>query len=146
VPTVSGNPSQTLIGLRLAIGLGSWLTPRLAGRLFGLDARENPQLPYVARLFGARDVALAAGLALSEGEPRAFWLRVGLACDVADSLAGAIAGVRGYLGPFSAALVTGTALGAAGLGYAALAAEDEPASGAGGPGPGSGPPPPAAGA
>jgi hypothetical protein len=123
---VRADPKQTLIGLRLAIGTSSWLTPRIAGKLFGLDARANPQLPYVARLFGARDVALAAGLLLSEGEPHSVWLRVGVACDVADALAGLAAGTRGDLGPVSAALVTGTALGAAALGMASLRGETSP--------------------
>ena len=118
-----GNPIQVLAALRAAIGLGSWLTTRVSGRLFGLDARRNPQLPYVARLFGARDVALAAGLLLSGDEARGLWLRAGFACDLADSAAGLAAGVRGELGPFSAALVTGVALGAAALGQAALAAD-----------------------
>ena len=118
------DPSQTLVGLRLAVGLGSWLTPRVGGRLFGLDPSGNPQLPYVGRLFGARDVALAAGLLLSEGEARSLWLRMGIACDVADSAAGVAAGRSGYLGPFSATLVTATALGAAALGLAALRAHD----------------------
>jgi hypothetical protein len=117
-------PLQALAGLRAAIGLGAWLVPRVAGRLFGLDARDNPQSPYLARLFGARDVALGAGAVLSEGEARALWLRTGVACDVADAVAGVAAGGRGYLGPVSAALVTGTAVGAAALGVAALRAED----------------------
>lgn len=46
---------QGLIGARTAIGGGSWLAPRLTGRLFGLDPDANPQAPYLARLFGARD-------------------------------------------------------------------------------------------
>jgi hypothetical protein len=117
-------PLQALAGLRAAIGLGAWLVPRVAGRLFGLDARDNPQSPYLARLFGARDVALGAGAVLTEGEARTLWLRTGVACDVADAVAGLAAGGRGYLGPVSAALVTGTAVGAAALGVAALRAED----------------------
>ena len=117
-------PLQALAGLRAAIGLGAWLVPRAAGRLFGLDARDNPQSPYIARLFGARDVALGAGALLSEGEARALWLRAGVACDAADAAAGLAAGGRGYLGAVSAALVTGTAVGAAALGLAALRAED----------------------
>ena len=40
----------------MAIGTGSWVAPRLSGRLFGLDAVANPQLPYIGRLFGVRDV------------------------------------------------------------------------------------------
>jgi hypothetical protein len=120
---------KTLIGVRLTIGAGSWLMPRLGGRLFGLDARENPQLPYVLRLFGVRDVALAGGLVASEGEPRALWLRMGVACDAADALAGLAAGARGELGPFSSALVTAAAMGAGALGAAALRTEDASAGG-----------------
>ncbi|CAA9513846.1 MAG: hypothetical protein AVDCRST_MAG45-2080 [uncultured Solirubrobacterales bacterium] len=123
-PVPGSQSAQALVGLRLAIGLSSWLTPRVAGRLFGLDAKANPQLPYLARLFGARDVALGAGLVLSEGDSRAVWLQIGVACDVADAIAGLAAGRRGYLGPVSAALVTGTALGAAALGKTALGAEE----------------------
>jgi hypothetical protein len=114
------NPMQVLAGLRVAIGAGAWLTPRLAGRLFGLDPEGNPQSPYIARLFGARDLALVAGAMMSEGEARSLWLRIGFACDVADAVAGLAGGARGYLGPVSSALVTGTALGAAALGVAAL--------------------------
>jgi len=119
------SPLQALVGVRLAFGLGAWLLPRPAGRLFGLDARRNPQAPYLGRLFGARDVALAAGLLLTEGEQRALWLRVGFACDVADTAAGLAAGSRGYLGPVSTALVTGAAVGTAALGAAAMRGEGE---------------------
>ncbi|PZR65834.1 MAG: hypothetical protein DLM63_10650 [Solirubrobacterales bacterium] len=91
--------------------------------MFGLDPDGNPQSPYLARLFGARDVALATGLNLSSGEARSLWLRIGIACDLADAAAGALGGRRGYLDPFPTFLVTATALGAAGLGVAALRAE-----------------------
>jgi hypothetical protein len=124
------NLTQTLIGLRLAIGLGSWLMPRVSGRLFGLDASANPQLPYLGRLFGARDVALAAGLVMTDGGAHSQWLQIGVACDVADVAAGVAAGTRGYLGPVSAALVTATAAGAAALGVAALQAGSDGSAGA----------------
>lgn len=114
---------NTLAALRLAIGVASWTTPRAAGRLFGLDAAANPQAPYLARLFGARDVALAVGALGSEGQARRQWLMAGLACDVADALAG-VAGGRGkYLPAVTSALVTGTALSAVALGAAALGDE-----------------------
>jgi hypothetical protein len=111
---------STLAGLRLAIGVASWTTPRLAGRLFGLDASANPQSPYLARLFGARDVALAWGALGSEGDARRQWLVAGFACDVADALAGIAGGRGGYLPKLTSALVSGTALSAAALGAAAL--------------------------
>src|SRR5437764_61462 len=63
-----------LAGVRMAIGAGAWATPRLAGRLFGLDVAGNPQAPYLARLFGARDLALAWGALGAEGSARRQWL------------------------------------------------------------------------
>jgi hypothetical protein len=111
---------QRLIGTRAAIGAGAWLAPRLSGRLFGLDPAGNPQAPYLARLFGVRDAALAYGLGTSSGAQRARWLQIGIACDVADALAGVFAGRRGELPKHAAVLVTGTAVAAAAMGFAAL--------------------------
>ena len=113
----------TLVGLRSAIGAGTWLAPRIAGRLFGLDPAANEQLPYLGRLFGARDLALAVGTSSSSGAERARWLRIGIACDLADALAGVLAGRRGELPAAATVLVSATALAAAGLGVAALQAE-----------------------
>jgi DNA-binding NarL/FixJ family response regulator len=112
-----------LAGLRLVVGVASWTTPRFAGRLFGLDAEANPQSPYLARLFGARDVALAWGALGSEGEARKQWLIAGLACDAADVLAGIAGGRRGYLPKLTSVLVSGTAVSAVALGVAALSDE-----------------------
>ncbi len=36
----------------------SLLSPKLAARLFLLDPKSNPQLPYLGRLFGSREIAL----------------------------------------------------------------------------------------
>jgi len=104
----------------MAIGVASWAAPRLAGKLFGLDAEANPQSPYLARLFGARDLALAWGALGAEGNARRQWLAAGLACDVADVLAGVAGGRGGYLPKVTSVLVSGTALSAVALGTAAL--------------------------
>jgi hypothetical protein len=117
---------QNLVRLRGAVGAGAWLAPRFSGRLFGLDPNANPQAPYLGRLFGARDVALAFGLSTSSGGQRANWLRIGVACDLADAVAGLLASRRGELPTRAAILVTGTALGAAALGLAALQAAESP--------------------
>ena len=114
-----------LVATRTAIGVGAWVAPRVAGRLFGLDVAGNPQAPYLARLFGARDAALAYGLQTTSGSTRVQWLKIGVACDLADALAGIFAGRKGELPPFTTVLVTATALTAAGLGVAAL--QDSPA-------------------
>lgn len=116
-----------LVGVRSAIGVGAWVAPRLSGRLFGLDPDNNPQTPYLARLFGVRDAALGYGLSTSQGAQRALWLRIGIACDLADAAAGVLAGRRGELPTFATALVTGTALSAAALGLVALQGEQSAA-------------------
>jgi hypothetical protein len=102
---------------RIVVGAGTWLAPNLSGRLFGLDPDGNPQLPYVGRLFGVRDAVLGAGVLRSSRKQKDAWVAAGMACDVADAAAGAIAGARGQLPPAAAALVTATAAGFAVAGY-----------------------------
>lgn len=114
---------QGIVAVRSAIGAGAWLAPRLSGKLFGLDVDGNPQAPYLARLFGIRDVVLGVGLAGSQGKQREQWLQLGIVCDLADAAAGVLAGRAGELPGRATVMVTGTALLAAGLGIAALQAE-----------------------
>jgi hypothetical protein len=117
-----------LVATRTAIGLGAWVMPRLSGRLFGLDPEGNPQAAYLGRLFGVRDVALGIGLQGSSGAERQQWLRMGIACDFADAVAGLLAGRAGELPKRTTVLVTGTALLAAAMGLAAIREEaSEPA-------------------
>jgi hypothetical protein len=116
---------RSLAGLRMAVGTSAWATPRLAGKAFGLDAKDNPQSPYLARLFGIRDVALALGVLTTTGASRRQWLTLGVMCDAADAAAGIFAGRGGYLPKVPTVLVTGVALAAAGLGAAALAGSDD---------------------
>ncbi len=128
MPSLSKSQNeQVLVGLRLAIGIGAWLTPRLAGRLFGLDPKANPQSPYLARLFGIRDVALGIGLSQSSGESRKLFIQLGILCDGADALAGLMAGKRRYLNPFATLLVSATAVSAVALGAGLLKAEEDAA-------------------
>jgi hypothetical protein len=112
---------RSLAILRMAVGTSAWATPRLAGKAFGLDAAGNPQSPYLARLFGIRDIALGVGALSTTGEARRQWLTLGVMCDAADAAAGIFAGRGGYLPKVPTVLVTGVALTAAGLGLAALA-------------------------
>ena len=114
------DPLQALVSTRTAIGVSSWVAPGLAGRAFGLDVAGNPQAPYLARLFGVRDIALGVGAQQTTGDARRLWLKLGIACDVADAAAGVISSRDGSLPKVSAALVTATAIVAAGLGIAAL--------------------------
>jgi hypothetical protein len=106
--------------VRAVVGAAAWIAPRPSGRLFGLDSGANPQAPYLGRLFGVRDVALAAGTLGSEGEAQDRWLRAGLGCDLADAAAGIAAWRGGYLSTLSSVLVTAAALNGVALGIVAL--------------------------
>jgi hypothetical protein len=117
---------QQLVATRTAIGVAAWLTPRLSGRLFGLDPDANPQASYLGRLFGVRDAALGIGLRSSSGAERQQWLRLGVACDLADAAAGVLAGKTGALPKRATVLVTGTALMAAAMGIAAMRGAEPP--------------------
>jgi hypothetical protein len=112
---------NTLAALRIAIGAGAWLMPRVAGRLFGLDVPGNPQAPYLARLFGIRDIALGLGTLTSSGESRRLWLQLGIACDLGDAAASWLGGRDESLPRYASVMTGATALSAAGIGVAALA-------------------------
>src|SRR3954468_5401202 len=114
------NPVQLLSGLRAWIGTSAWLAPNLTGKLFGLDPVGNPQSAFMGRLFGVRDLALAAGTLGSEGAARTQWLRLGIACALADAAAAVLAARNGTLPKPAAVMAGGTAIAAAGLGVAAM--------------------------
>jgi hypothetical protein len=120
------NPVQMISGLRAGVGAGAYLAPNLTGKLFGLDPASNPQSAFLGRLFGARDLALAAGTLGSEGAARTQWVRLGLACDLADAAAAYLAGRNGTIPRHSAIMSGATALAAAGIGVAALNQSEAP--------------------
>jgi hypothetical protein len=102
--------------IRIAVGAGAWLAPKLTGKAFLLDLDANPQAPYLARLFGARDVALGYGNMTSSGSARTKWLMAGLACDVADALAAYAGGRSGSLSRLQTVILTVPALTGIGMG------------------------------
>lgn len=90
--------------IRASVGVGALLAPRVTGRIFGIDADANPAAPYLARLFGARELFMAApflmpapGLDEQELSSRA------VPVDAVDTAAALAAGLKGYL-PWRAAL------------------------------------------
>ena len=116
---------RNLAMIRLGVGVTSYLAPNLGGKLFGLDPAGNPQAPYLARLFGIRDIALALGALQSSGESRRQWLQLGVLCDAADVGAAAFGRRGGYLPVPTAIIVGGVAAAATALGANALRAPDE---------------------
>jgi hypothetical protein len=122
---VSGDDFNKLLnGSRVLVGVAALAAPGSAFRGAGLSDRSNPQLPFMTRMFGVRDLVLGAGALTTSGEERRRWLQATLAADVVDALA-AVAGHRaGYL-PTSGAVMLGiTALTGTALGIAALTTGD----------------------
>ncbi len=117
-------PAKILSGIRLGVGAGAWIAPGVAGRVFGLSPADNPQLAYMARLFGARDVALAIGTNQTTGPSRRVWWQIGIATDLADAVAAYLGARNGTLSTFTAVTAGGTAIAAAALGVAAMQADD----------------------
>jgi hypothetical protein len=104
---------------RIAIGTGMLLAPEPSLKLGLLDSTAA-QAPYLARMFGSREIAIGALTLLAAPEHRATLIKVGIAIDVADAVAGVL-GIRSKaLSTPTGALVTGAAAGAVVSGIAGL--------------------------
>lgn len=118
---------RLLGGARTLVGLGAWLAPQSANRVFGLPA--GGRSPYATRLFGSRDLLLGAGLLRASGPRGAVMLDLGIAADALDVLAGLDELRRGRLGPWALISVTGGAALFTGLGLSVRAAKDQTRTG-----------------
>ena len=97
---------------RIAIGATALASPELAGKLFRLDSRANPQLPYMTRMFASREIALGAVTLASRGGTRRALTAVGIAVDSADAYAGYDAGATGAVSPTTSKVLVAPAVGA----------------------------------
>ncbi len=80
-------PARTFLGVtRALIGVGAWTAPDLTVRVFGLDPERSDR--FVGRLFGSRELTLAAVLLAAPPSLVAPVALVGAAVDAADSVAG----------------------------------------------------------
>jgi len=86
------NPALGLAAARVLIGGVAVASPDLGTKLFRLDPAANPQLPYMARLFGSREIALGAATLLARGSTRRNLVLAGIAVDAADAAAAYLAG------------------------------------------------------
>ncbi|WP_408899520.1 DUF4267 domain-containing protein [Nocardioides sp. R1-1] len=106
---------------RIVIGVGALAAPSTTARVFGLDPEANPQLAYMGRMFGAREVALGALTLASRGPLRRNLTAVGVAVDGADLANGLIELTRSNVTKVASGLLVGAAAGAVGSGVLALA-------------------------
>jgi len=123
MPLPSTPTGRVLLGARTVLGVSTLLAPRLAGKAFLLDPDANPQLPVIGRMWGIRNLSLAAGMYAAAGADRAQWWRLQPAVDALDFVAIATEWRSGAVPTPAAALMAATALGATALGALSLAGE-----------------------
>jgi hypothetical protein len=106
---------------RVALGTIALLFPALAARLFMLKVTSNPQLPYMTRLFAAREIAVGAVTLAAPESARTSMVGLGMAVDGSDAIAGFAAARSGIVSKPVGVLLTGGALAAVAAGGSALA-------------------------
>ncbi len=112
-----------VIGLslgRISIGAAAVANPEFAARVFQLDPVSNPQLGYVTRLFGIREVALGVATLMSSGRTRTGMIGLGILVDTADGATGYLAMQDGTVSRKTAMALMGPAVGAVASGLVAL--------------------------
>jgi hypothetical protein len=89
------NSATGLAASRVLVGALAVAAPELGVKMFRLDPTANPQLPYMARLFGSREIVLGAATLLSRGKTRRNVILAGIGIDAADTAAAVLAGESG---------------------------------------------------
>jgi hypothetical protein len=112
------NPVTGLALGRVAIGALCLADPAKAMRLFQLDPEANPQLPYLSRMFGAREVALGLTTLLAGGTARRNLVAAGLMVDGSDAVAAVLAAREGTVSNLTGAMLAAPAVGAVVAGVA----------------------------
>lgn len=108
-------PARTFLGVsRALIGTGAWIAPDLTTRLFGIDPERSDR--FVARLFGARELALAGSLLAAPPAALPQVAMVGAIVDTVDSIGGFAEARRGNLSTQATILGPVGAIGFAALG------------------------------
>lgn len=106
------NPLTGLNVGRVVLGVVALLSPTSAARLLGLDPVAHPQMKYMSRMFGAREVALGALTLASSGQQQRDLVLTGIAVDATDTISGAAAALDGSVGKTRGVVLTLAALGA----------------------------------
>lgn len=96
--------TRTFLGAtRALVGITAWVAPQSGFRAFGVDLAESDR--FVARLFGARDLALGASLLAADAKHLRAATGIGVIVDTVDTIAGLDEYRRGNLSTW--ALISG---------------------------------------
>jgi hypothetical protein len=105
---------------RIIIGIGAFVAPELTAKLFGLTPETNAHLPFMSRLFGAREVAVGAVTLVAKGDARRKLAMVGVAVDAADATNGVLELQSKRVPVLAGAMMAGVASGAVAAGVLGL--------------------------
>lgn len=86
-----------------------------------LKAKSNPQLPYMTRLFAAREIAVGALTLTAPESARTSMVGVGMAVDGSDAIAGIAAARSGAVSKPVGVILTAGALAAVAAGASTFA-------------------------
>ena len=103
---------------RIAIGTGAWVAPEHP--IWSTALGAPAQSPYTMRLFAAREVALGGMTLMAPPAVKPSLLKIGIAVDGADAVAGALAARSGAVSKVAGVLLTVMALSGVAAGAAAL--------------------------
>jgi len=103
---------RILVGTRLTLGFISFLLPRTMMGLFGISAARNASGPFIARLFGIREMLMAYQLYQASDAELEEVLRQGIMVDGADTLGAMLSLLRGEIS-FRTFLLLSAAAGSA---------------------------------
>lgn len=105
---------------RIAIGVSSIASPTFTAKLFNLSPDDNPQMGFMTRMFGVREIAIGSMTLLARGRARRSLVLAGMAVDGGDAATGVIALARKEVPVLAAGGMIAVALGAVGAGAAGL--------------------------
>jgi hypothetical protein len=99
--------------LRCTVGVAALARPVDTIRFASVDQVTAQRTAWVARLAGARDLAIGAGMldAMLRRQPTSGWLAVGAISDAMDAMIIAAATVRGQLAILPGTVMTASAVG-----------------------------------
>lgn len=117
------NPALGLAAARIALGSVALVAPSTGSRLFRLDPERNPELPYMTRLFGSREIVLGAVTLLTTGRAQRNLIAAGVAVDGADAFAALAAAASGQVSKGTGLALATPALAAVAAGVAGLPAQ-----------------------
>jgi hypothetical protein len=103
-------PVTSISIVRIGLGALSIARPEVAAKAMRLSSESNPQMSYMTRMFGSREVALGLVTLISKGRARRSMTLLGMAVDGSDAFAGYDAGRTGAVSQSTSGVLTAPAV------------------------------------